>query len=99
MCQKPMILTNFAHHAFRRSHGWEITNNPHIMSFLHINSLGISSDSRKLCGCELCLDPLATYKNLPCTSPIENLVTSPQIGGVEHKIPVFITCDKDRNVI
>jgi len=99
MCQKPMILTNFAHHAFRRSHGWEITNNPHIMSFLHINSLGISRDSRKLCGCELCLDPLAIYKNLPCTSPIENLVTSPQIGGVEHKIPVFITCDKDRNVI
>ena len=94
-----MILTNFAHHAFRRSHGWEITNNPHIMSFLHINSLGISSDSRKLCGCELCLGALATYKNLPCTSPIENLVTSPQIGGVEHKIPVFITCDKDRNVI
>ena len=94
-----MILTNFAHHAFRRPHGWKITNNPYIMSFLRINSLGISSDSRKLCGCELCLDPLATYKNLPGTSPIEKLVISPRIGVIEREIPVPITCDKDRNVI
>ena len=99
MCQKSMILTNFAHHAFRRPYGWKTTNNPYIMSFLHIINLGISSDSRKLCGCELCLGALATYKNLPVTSPIENLVISPRIGVVECEIPVSITCDKDRNVI
>ena len=99
MCQKSMILTNFAHHAFRRPYGWKTTTNPYIMSFLHIDNLDISSDSHKLCGCKLCLGTLATYKNLPGTSPIENLVTSPQIGGIEHEIPVFITCDKDRNVI
>ena len=86
-----MILTNFAHHAFRRPYGWKTTNNPYIMSFLHIDNLDISSDSHKLCGCELCLGTLATYKNLPGTSPL--------IGGIEHEIPVFITCDKDRNVI